>query len=140
MLTIGKVAALADTTVDALRYYEREGLMTPAAKSETGYRLYEPDAVRRVRFIKHAQQCGFSLNEIRDLLILREREAACCGDIRKLAIEKQLKLQAKIKAMQVMSDALGHLIAACSGDAGSLDDCPILAALDKANGTHTPKP
>ena len=65
-LTIGKVASLSKVTADTLRYYEREGLISPAAKSSGGYRLYDNDAVRRVRFFKQAQHCGFTLTEIRD--------------------------------------------------------------------------
>jgi len=59
-LTIGKIASLSKVSADTLRYYEREGLISPAGKSEGGYRLYDRDAVRRVRFIKEAQHCGFT--------------------------------------------------------------------------------
>jgi hypothetical protein len=61
MLTIGKLAALADVRTDTLRYYEQEQLLAPASKSDSGYRLYDSDSVRRVRFIKRAQHCGFTL-------------------------------------------------------------------------------
>ena len=71
MLTIGKVAESADVTTDSLRFYEREGLIRPAKKTDSGYRLYTQEAIRRIAFIKHAQQCGFSLAEIRELLDLR---------------------------------------------------------------------
>ena len=130
-LTIGKVASLSKVTADTLRYYEREGLISPAAKSSGGYRLYDNDAVRRIRFIKQAQHCGFTLTEIRDLLTLRASDAACCRDIRRIALEKKLQLAAKVKAMRGMSKALDRLIAACSGGSRPLDDCPILAALEK---------
>ena len=71
MLTIGKLAALAEVRTDTLRYYERERLLTPAAKSGSCYRLYDRDSVRRIRFIKQAQHCGFTLAEISQLLALR---------------------------------------------------------------------
>ncbi len=89
-LTIGKIATLAQVSTDTLRYYERERLIAPAAKSTGGYRLYERDALRRIRFIKQAQQCGFNLAEIRSLLALRASNAACCGDVRRVALEKKL--------------------------------------------------
>jgi len=133
-LTIGKIANLANVSTDTLRYYERERLITPAAKSSGGYRLYERDALPRIRFIKQAQQCGFSLTDIRALLTLRAENRACCRDVRRVALEKKLQLEAKIKAMKVMSKALTNLIRECSGDARALADCPILAALDRANG------
>ena len=130
-LTIGKIASLSKVSADTLRYYEREGLLNPAAKSHGGYRLYDRDAVRRVRFIKEAQQCGFTLAEIRLLLALRASDAACCRDVRRVAVEKKLQLEAKIKAMRAMSKTLDRLIAACTSEKRSLDACPILAALEK---------
>lgn len=133
-LTIGKVASLAEVSADTLRYYERERLIAPSAKSAGGYRLYERDALRRIRFIKQAQQCGFNLTEIRSLLALRASDAACCRDVRSAALEKKLQLEAKIKAMRAMSDALTDLIAQCDMDNRPLDDCPILAVLERSNG------
>jgi len=133
-LTIGKIASLAKVSADTLRYYERERLIAPAAKSAGGYRLYEHDALRRIRFIKQAQQCGFNLAEIRSLLALRGSNAACCRDVRRVALEKKLQLEGKIKAMKVMSSALTQLIKECSADNRPLDDCPLLAALERANG------
>ena len=135
-LTIGKIASLAEVSTDTLRYYERERLIKPAAKSSGGYRLYEPDALQRIRFIKQAQQCGFTLTEIRGLLALRGNNAACCRDVRRVALEKKLQLEAKIKAMKVMSQALTDLISECRADNRPLDDCPILASLERANGIN----
>ena len=83
VLTIGKLASLTDVSNDTLRYYEHEGLLEPAAKSPAGYRLYDDASARRIHFIKHAQQCGFTLAQIRELLVLRSRETTCCGDVRK---------------------------------------------------------
>src|SRR5262249_34961553 len=71
MLTIGKLARIADVSSDTLRYYEQQGLIAPAGRSPVGYRLYDKDSARRLRFIKQAQHCGFTLAEIRDLLVLR---------------------------------------------------------------------
>ena len=131
MLTIGKLAALSKTSADTLRYYEREGLIEPADRSDGGYRLYDKDSARRIGFIKQAQQCGFTLTEIRDLLALRSRSAACCGDVRKLAMEKRLQLEQKIRAMKSMSRALDHLIADCADEAQPIGECTILAALER---------
>ena len=136
MLTIGKLAALGEVSVDTLRYYEREKLIEPADRSESGYRLYDKDSARRIHFIKQAQHCGFTLAEIRELLILRSRDAACCGDVRKRAIEKKLQLEHKIRAMKSMSKALDHLIADCANEAHPVEECTILAALDQADVTR----
>jgi MerR family Zn(II)-responsive transcriptional regulator of zntA len=134
MLTIGKLAALTGTSTDTLRYYEREGLIEPADRTESGYRLYDKDSERRVRFIRQAQHCGFTLTEIRDLLVLRNRDAACCGDVRKRAIEKKLQLEHKIKAMKSMSKALDRLIVDCANEAQPIEECTILATLEQAVG------
>ena len=130
MLTIGKVATATEVTPDTLRYYEREGLVAPASKTASGYRLYGEDSLRRIHFIKHAQQCGFSLSDIRELLGLKSRRSACCGDVRKVAIEKKLQIEAKIKSLESMSRALDELIGTCVKKEESLDSCPILSTLE----------
>ncbi len=135
MFTIGKLASLTDVSNDTLRYYEHEGLIEPAGKSLAGYRLYDDQSARRIRFIKHAQQCGFTLAQIRELLLLRSRDAACCGDVRKRAIEKKLQIESKIKAMKAMSRALDQLIAECANETNPVKDCTIIAALERANIT-----
>ena len=132
MLTIGKIAASLQVSTDSIRFYEREGLLSPAKKSEGGYRLYTEEAVRRLNFIKHAQQCGFSLSEIRELLEIKGYDKACCNDVYRVAIEKKLRLESKIKAFKVMSQALSKLIEICSHDAKPLDACPILSALESS--------
>ena len=132
MLTIGKLAARTEMSTNALRFYEREGLLAPASKSLSGYRLYDESAVARVAFIRQAQQCGFTLLEINELLTLRSRTAACCDDVRRLAVEKKLNLEAKIRSMKVMSKALDVLIASCPDDGQPVGDCPIIAAMEQA--------
>lgn len=137
--TIGKLATEADVTADTVRYYEKEGLLAPAGKTAAGYRLYGEDAVRRLRFIRQAQQCGFSLTEIRELLTLRNSDAACCKDVKSVAVAKKLQLEHKIRALQVMSGALSELIASCNAETRPLDECPILAALEHSMAAETRK-
>jgi Zn(II)-responsive transcriptional regulator len=132
MYTIGKVAALADVSADTLRYYEKECLIGPTSRTAAGYRLYNNDALRRIRFIKHAQYCGFTLSDIKELLTLKHAESACCEDVRSLSIEKKLRIEHKLKALQVMSRALDDLIQSCEGGERATDDCPILAALENS--------
>ncbi|MBA3772384.1 MAG: heavy metal-responsive transcriptional regulator [Ramlibacter sp.] len=127
-----ELAVRSDLTTDALRFYEREGLLAPSAKSEGGYRLYDDSAVARLRFVQHAQQCGFTLAEIRELLSLQSRESACCDDVRRRVVEKKLQLEARIKKMQAMSTALDALIAGCNEVDQPLFACPILNALERA--------
>lgn len=136
MITIGKVAALANVSTDTLRYYEQEGLIQPSALSDSGYRLYGDDAAPRLLFIKHAQACGFTLAEIRELLQMREHSKACCNDVKRIVVEKKLQLEAKIKAMALISQALDVMIEHCSGDTSPVDNCSILAGLEQAEVGH----
>lgn len=128
-LTIGDVAKQADVHVETLRYYERRGLMTRPPRSMSNYRLYPEDAVRRLRFIKHAQTLGFSLKEIKELLSLRAAPKARCADVRQRAEAKMEDIEEKIRALQAMKQALTKLVAECAGR-GPITDCPILDALN----------
>ena len=80
-LTIGQVAAAAGVNIQTIRYYERRGLLATPRRTASGYRQYTGDAVNRIRFIKHAQELGFSLKEIQELLALRVRHAAACNPV-----------------------------------------------------------
>lgn len=131
-ITIGKLAKQAGVSTDTLRYYEDEGVLLPAGKSAAGYRLYGASAVRRLDFIKHAQHCGMTLSEIRQLLELKANDRSCCSDVRGLAIRKKLQLEQKIKTMMAMSQALSELIEICTAEDRPLEDCPILAALESS--------
>lgn len=137
MLTIGEVAQRAQTTADSIRFYEREGLLSPAGRSASRYRLYTDEAVRRIVFIKHAQQCGFSLTEIRELLEIKSADRSCCDDVYRVAVEKKLQLEARIRALRTMSDALTGLIEICSRDEKPVEECPILGALEKSMSVGT---
>jgi DNA-binding transcriptional MerR regulator len=105
--------------------------LAQSQKSRGGYRLYDGDAVLRIRFITQAQNCGFTLTEIKNLLAVRASDAPSCRDVYRIALEKKLQLDARIKAMRAMSKTLSRLIADCNNGTRSLRDCPILAALEK---------
>ena len=128
-LTIGKLAGRGGVSVQTVRYYERSGLLPKPSRAASGYRLYAHDAVRRLTFIKQAQQLGFSLSEIQDLLSLRIRSGTTCADIRQRAREKIIGVSKKIEDLQRIRSALTKLAAACRGN-GPTSDCPILEALE----------
>lgn len=135
MFTIGKLASLTSVSNDTLRYYEQEGLIEPVDRSPGGYRLYDMASARRIRFIKHAQHCGFTLSEIRELLVLRVCDTACCSDVRTRAIEKKLQIENKVRAMKTMSKVLDQLIAECANEAQPVGECSIITALERAEIT-----
>jgi MerR family copper efflux transcriptional regulator len=128
-LTIGEVAKRANVHVETLRYYERRGLVARPPRSTSNYRLYPEEAVRRVRFIKRAQELGFSLNDLKELLSLRADPGAGCAEVRACAEVKMKDIDVKIGALTAMKHALLTLVTACSGE-GPLSDCPILESLE----------
>ena len=129
-MTIGEVAKRSGVNTQTIRFYERKGLVLPAARNGSGYRLYTDDAVRRIRFIKHAQEIGFSLKEIVHLLSLQVVPDSTCGDVKVQAEEKIRDVDEKIRKLQDMKAALGRLVEKCDG-IGPVSECPIIEALDE---------
>ena len=122
--------------LESIRYYEKEGLLPKPPRTSGGYRVFSPDAVRRVRFIKRAQELGFSLREIKELLALRLDPDTTCADVRKRAEEKLRDVERKIADLRRMTRTLARLTAACPGR-GATGDCPILESLDEPNPRFT---
>ena len=114
---------------NTIGYYERSRLVAPPPRNEANYRFYPAETVRRVQFIKRAQELGFSLREITELLALRARPGTLCADIRTRALEKITAIDEKIRVLDAMKHALTQLVAECSGQ-GEITDCPILTSLD----------
>ncbi|MFN7943115.1 MAG: heavy metal-responsive transcriptional regulator [Thermoanaerobaculia bacterium] len=129
-LSIGQLARLAGVRVDTVRYYERRGLLPRAGRRPSGYRAFPPDSGRRLRFVRHAQELGFTLEEIRELLALRVDRRRSCADVRALATEKLAEIDGKLERLQGIRTALASLAAACSGR-GPTSECPLLEALDQ---------
>ena len=121
------VARAAGVNVETLRYYERRGLLRPS-RALNGYRSYDAEAARRVRFIRRAQALGFSLNEIDELLALRARPGKSCADVRRRAEAKVAAIEHKLRALRAMRKALGRLVEQCAGR-GPVTGCPILESL-----------
>lgn len=128
-LTIGQLAAAANVNLQTIRYYERRGIVTAPRRTASGYRQYAHDAVSRLRFIKHAQELGFSLKEIQQLLGLRVRPGAACNVVERKTRAKIALVQQRIRDLQRMKHTLERLAAACAARR-STDECPILEALE----------
>ena len=116
-LTVGRLARQAGVGVPTIRFYERRGLLPKPARRASGYRDYSPDTVRRVRFIRHAQELGFSLREVAELLSLSMDPRSSCADVRVRTAEKIADIDAKLTSLGRMRAALGDLINSCPGDA-----------------------
>ncbi len=128
-LRIGEVAAQAGVNIQTLRFYERRGLLRKPSRRPSGYREYPPDTVRLVRFIKRAQELGFTLAEVGELLWLREDQNANCSDVRATAKAKIENIDQKIQSLSAVRYALQILVKSCTRD-GSTRECPILESLD----------
>ncbi len=129
-LKSGDLAQQAKVNPETLRYYEREGLLPEPVRTESGYRLYADADVKRVRFIKRAQELGFSLKEVKELLALKVDANQSASQVKRLAEQKLADIEAKIQSLQAMKNTLNKLAEACSGK-GSVNHCPILNCLDK---------
>src|SRR5687768_369530 len=128
-LRTGQVAAKAGVNVQTLRYYERRGLLAEPKRRRSGYREYRPDAVQLIRFIKRAQELGFTLTEVEELLRLRSDQVSACAEVKATAEAKIEDIEQKIQHLRAMKRALGLLSASCETE-GSPRHCPILESLN----------
>jgi MerR family copper efflux transcriptional regulator len=123
---IGTLAKRAGVSIDTVRYYEKSGLLAPQARLASGYRRYGEPQLTRLRFIRHAQELGFSLRNISELLGLSTQRDV--GRIKRSAERKLAEVNKRIAWLQRVRNALSELIAKCPGH-GRAADCPILKAL-----------
>jgi len=128
-LTIGRLARLGGVNLETIRYYEREGLLPKPPRTHAGYRLFPNETARRLRFIKRAQELGFSLSEIRELLALRMKPGTKREHIRARAETKIADIEEKIRTLEAMKKTLRKMTERCDG-CGPLSECPILESLD----------
>ncbi len=129
-LTIGHLAQLGGVNLETIRYYERRGLIPKPGRTAAGYRQFSPDAARRLRFIKRAQELGFSLDEVRELLALGAAPRQNRATIRARAHVKIEDINRKIAALTAMKETLHELVNRCE-HCGPSADCPIVASLDQ---------
>lgn len=132
-LTIGKLSKLAGVTNDTVRFYERYGLIDHVSRSESNYRLYREEDAVRLRFIKRAKELGFTLHEIKELLVLSRDPHATKADIRNRAKHKVEVIRQKIHDLSRIVSGLEHLVEECDGK-GSAKECPILKSLTDDTG------
>lgn len=124
-MTIGRLAHTADVNIETVRYYQRVGIITEPPKPLAGYRVYPPDTVDRIKSIKRAQQLGFSLQEIAELLELGDGH---CADVRIRAEAKRAHVDQQIKDLKRLRKTLTNLIQSCQGGDNNAP-CPIVETL-----------
>ena len=129
---ISEAAEQAGVNVQTIRYYERRGLLPSPPRRRSGYRELPTDTVRRVRFIKRAQELGFSLDEIAELLQLRAAKPRNRVRVRAVAERRVQQIEQKIAELDALRKTLRHLIHQCH--AGTTLDCPIIEAFEQSPG------
>jgi MerR family mercuric resistance operon transcriptional regulator len=127
---ISELATRAGVGVETVRFYERQGLISqPPKPSDGGFRSYSQATAERIRFVRQAQDLGFSLKEIDALLSLRADPTTDCADVRERAQTKLEEVNNKIARLTAIQSALKSLIDACPGQ-GAVRSCSILEALE----------
>jgi len=126
--SIGQLAKQAGVAIDTVRYYERNGLLAPAGRLESGYRRYGGTELKRLRFIRRAKALGFSLAEIQQLLALSDERSV--AKIKRAAQARLAEVEGKLAELQRIRNGLRALVDACPGH-GRAEACPILNALNE---------
>ena len=138
-LQIGAVAQETGLTVDAIRFYEKSGLLKRPPRTEGGFRLFRMQDVQNLKFIRKAQDLGFSLQEIRELLLLQGDSVAACGHVRELLDQKLASVRGKIEELQKLERSLASALRKCDRELKALgasheERCPVLEELGRTNG------
>lgn len=138
-LQIGDVAAQTGLTADAIRFYEREQLLHAAARSSGGFRMFTASDVADLTFIRNAQELGFSLQEIRELLDLKQASHPDCRHVEQLLERKIAIVRGKIAALRKLERELHRAVANCESNLrhaplGGMKDCPVLSDISQTKG------
>ena len=133
-MRIGELSKNTGFQVETLRFYEKQGLIAPVGRTESGYREYDQESLKQLHFIQQAKSVGFSLNEISELLTLPvERDQHSCSEVKTIAEQKLVQIESKINELNKMRDALHKITDACCGGAEPATSCTILNALDNTD-------
>lgn len=127
MYKIGEVTKQTSLTADTLRYYEKFGLLPNISRNQSGLRLYNDKDISRLKFIKRAQHMNFSLEEIKQLIIMRENPLKARNSIRQLTANKLQDLETKVDELTLLRNELQLLLNLCQGDENG---CPIIEGLE----------
>jgi MerR family mercuric resistance operon transcriptional regulator len=127
VLSIGKLSQQSGVNIETIRYYEKIGVMPAPGRSTGGFRVYEPDHLKRVSFVRRSRQLGFSLDEIRNLLRLVDGHGHTCAEVHALMLSHLAEIRRKIRDLRRLQRAMAEMAARCSGD--SVPECPIVDAL-----------
>ena len=134
---IGQVAQETGLSIDTIRFYEKLGLLKRSPRTEGGFRLFGIGDIETLKFVRKAQELGFSLNEIRELLILRSDHVPACSHVKELLDQKLLAVERKITELQNLERSLKRALQKCKRElktvaAGHKECCPVLDEINRA--------
>jgi MerR family Zn(II)-responsive transcriptional regulator of zntA len=144
-IQIGKAAMLAGVSVDTIRFYQKLGLIERANRTDSGYRLFDEEQVHDLKFVRHAQELGFSLAEVKELLSLRQKPHAC-AQVQSMITGKLSDVRNKIKSLAGLEAELQGALRACNRELRlergiKHDDCcPLLKRLDRSDDAGKRRP
>lgn len=125
--SIGQIARVTNCKVQTVRYYEKIGILPQAQRTEGNQRIYDHTHLDRLKFIRHSRELGFSLDQIRDILALRDTPAHSCGEVNQIAQAHLREVESKIERLTDMRKELKRMIVQCSG--GQVASCRIIEVL-----------
>ncbi len=129
-ITVGKLAKEAGINIETIRYYENIGLMPKPKRTESGYRIYSGNDLKRLLFIRRAKELGFTLKETAELLNIKVESKNTCGDVKRLAEKKIKNVEQKINDLKKIRDVLEKLVHQCVNEEITKDECPILETIE----------
>ena len=135
-LTRGGLATRTGCNIETVRYYERIGLLPPPPRSAGGHRLYGPELVRRLGFIRRSRDLGFAIDEIRELLRLVDGSIYTCAQVEEIARDHIRQIRQKIADLRRLQRVFESMAAQCTG--GEVPECPIIDALFAKRGEGRP--
>ena len=128
-LSIGRLARQANCKVETVHYYEKTGLMPKPPRSAGGHRIYDISHAKRLKFIRRCRELGFSIEQIKTLLIFIDEPNHSCGEVKSVALAQSKEVQAKIDDLKRLKMALDTMVAQCKGKNYPVEECPIIDAL-----------
>ncbi|HYL15886.1 MAG TPA: heavy metal-responsive transcriptional regulator [Terriglobales bacterium] len=135
---IGEAAKQTGLSIDTIRFYEKERLLKHSTRTEGGFRLFGPSEIQALKFIRKSQELGFSLSEIRELLILRNEHVPACSHVKELLERKLIDVEQKIEELRTLEHGLKGALRKCvrglKRTGSSHDACPVLEEIGRASG------
>jgi DNA-binding transcriptional MerR regulator len=134
---IGQVARETGLSIDTIRFYEKQGLLKHSGRTEGGFRVFGPDQIKALKFVRRAQELGFSLGEIRELLILQADHIPACSHVKELLGHKLAGVQQKIQELRTLEHSLKTALRKCERDLRTRGPqqekrCPVLEEISRA--------